>query len=59
MLVNYTRDEECRIAIIDNGKLDITKVLPIARLGYAEYARVETTFTMRLAPRPPAGTAGR
>lgn len=22
MLVNYTRDEECRIAIIDNGKLD-------------------------------------
>lgn len=45
--------------MIDNGKLDISKVLPIARLGYAEYARIETTFTMRLAPRPPAGTAER
>lgn len=37
--------------MIENGKLDISKVMPIARLGYAEYARVEAVFTMSLAQR--------
>lgn len=41
--------------MIEGGKLDVTKVLPIARLGYAEYARVEAVFSMRLAPRPGPG----
>ncbi len=39
--------------MIENGKLDVSKVLPIARLGYAEYARVEAVFTMSLGPRAP------
>jgi flavin reductase (DIM6/NTAB) family NADH-FMN oxidoreductase RutF len=37
--------------MIENGKLDISKVMPIARLGYAEYARVEAVFTMSLGQR--------
>jgi flavin reductase (DIM6/NTAB) family NADH-FMN oxidoreductase RutF len=41
--------------MIEGGKLDVSKVTPIARLGYAEYACVEKVFSMRLAPR---GTGG-
>lgn len=37
--------------MIENGKLDVSKVMPIARLGYAEYARIEAVFTMSLAER--------
>lgn len=33
--------------LIVNGRVDITKVKPIARLGYSEYAVVEKTFSMR------------
>jgi flavin reductase (DIM6/NTAB) family NADH-FMN oxidoreductase RutF len=40
--------------MIDNGKLDLTKVSPIARLGYLEYARVDHVFVMQ-APVRPAG----
>ncbi len=32
-----------------NGRIDIAKLKPIARLGYMDYAVVESTFTM---PRP-------
>lgn len=32
--------------IIVNGKIDITRFKPIARLGYMEYATVESKFTM-------------
>jgi flavin reductase (DIM6/NTAB) family NADH-FMN oxidoreductase RutF len=34
--------------MIENGKLDVSKVSPIARLGYSEYARVEHVFSMHL-----------
>jgi len=33
-------------SIITDGKVDITKLKPIARLGYGEYACVESTFNM-------------
>ena len=36
--------------IIVDGKVDITKIKPIARLGYMEYTIVERIFTMQ---RPP------
>lgn len=42
-------------ALIEGGKLDLTRVSPIARLGYAEYACVEKIFSMRLAPRGSGG----
>jgi flavin reductase (DIM6/NTAB) family NADH-FMN oxidoreductase RutF len=35
--------------IFVNGRIDIAKLKPIARLGYMDYAVVESTFTM---PRP-------
>ncbi len=41
--------------MIENGKLDVRKVLPIARLGYLEYARVENVFSMQPPERRPAG----
>jgi flavin reductase (DIM6/NTAB) family NADH-FMN oxidoreductase RutF len=33
--------------LIVNGRVDITRAKPIARLGYSEYAVVEKTFAMR------------
>jgi flavin reductase (DIM6/NTAB) family NADH-FMN oxidoreductase RutF len=39
--------------MIENGKLDVRKVSPIARLGYLEYARVEHVFVMHPPARPP------
>jgi flavin reductase (DIM6/NTAB) family NADH-FMN oxidoreductase RutF len=33
--------------IIEDGKVDITKFLPIARLGYDEYAKIESVFKMK------------
>lgn len=42
-------------AMIEGGKLDVTKVMPIARLGYLEYARVESVFCMSLGARRSAG----
>jgi len=33
--------------LIVDGRVDITKVKPIARLGYSEYAVVEKTFQLR------------
>jgi flavin reductase (DIM6/NTAB) family NADH-FMN oxidoreductase RutF len=38
--------------MIENGKLDVRKVTPIARLGYLEYARVEHVFVMQPPGRP-------
>lgn len=33
--------------IISNGKVDVAKMKPIARLGYADYAVVKDVFSMR------------
>lgn len=41
--------------MIEGGKLDVSKVSPIARLGYNEYTRVEKVFSMSLAARRTAG----
>lgn len=41
--------------MIDDGKLDVTRMGPIARLGYTEYARVEQVFSMSLAARKAPG----
>lgn len=38
-------------AIVD-GKVDVTRLKPIARLGYGDYAVIDEVFTM---PRPGAG----
>ncbi len=35
--------------VLTDGKVDMSKIKPIARLGYMDYARVDTVFTM---PRP-------
>ena len=35
--------------VLTDGLIDISKVLPIARMGYMDYAKVESVFTM---PRP-------
>ena len=34
--------------IMDNGKLDIASIRPIARLGYSDYTVVDTIFEMRV-----------
>lgn len=34
-------------SVIKNGRVDIVSVRPIARLGYSEYASVESKFSMR------------
>jgi flavin reductase (DIM6/NTAB) family NADH-FMN oxidoreductase RutF len=39
--------------MIVDGKVDVSRVCPIARLGYFEYARVDATFSMSLPPRRP------
>lgn len=39
-------------AIIVDGMVDLTLVKPVARLGYLQYAAVESTFDMK---RPPGG----
>jgi flavin reductase (DIM6/NTAB) family NADH-FMN oxidoreductase RutF len=41
--------------LIDNGKLDVARMCPIARLGYTEYTRVEQVFSMSLAARKVPG----
>jgi flavin reductase (DIM6/NTAB) family NADH-FMN oxidoreductase RutF len=38
--------------MIESGKLDVSKVLPIARLGYLEYARVDHVFVLQGPARP-------
>ncbi len=35
--------------VLTDGLIDISKVLPIARMGYMDYAKIESVFTM---PRP-------
>jgi flavin reductase (DIM6/NTAB) family NADH-FMN oxidoreductase RutF len=35
--------------VLTDGMVDMTKIKPIARLGYMDYTRVDTVFTM---PRP-------
>ena len=37
--------------VLTDGMVDMTKIKPIARLGYMDYTRVDTVFTM---PRPAA-----
>ena len=34
-------------AVLTDGLVDISKVLPIARMGYMDYTKVEQVFTMR------------
>jgi flavin reductase (DIM6/NTAB) family NADH-FMN oxidoreductase RutF len=34
-------------AVITNGRIDLTKIRPIARLGYMDYTVVETIFEMK------------
>jgi len=34
--------------ILPSGKLDISKIKPIARMGYYDYAVIENTFEMRI-----------
>jgi flavin reductase (DIM6/NTAB) family NADH-FMN oxidoreductase RutF len=41
--------------LIDDGKLDVTRMGPIARLGYTQYTRVEQVFSMSLAARKAPG----
>jgi hypothetical protein len=41
-------------AIVD-GKVDVTLLKPIARLGYGDYAVIDKVFTL---PRPGAGDRG-
>ncbi|MEM1039386.1 MAG: flavin reductase family protein [Pseudomonadota bacterium] len=49
--VVYGRVERIHIddAVLDSsGKLDISKIRPIARMGYYEYAVIDETFEMRI-----------
>jgi hypothetical protein len=32
--------------IMDDGKIDILRIKPLARLGYSDYTAVETAFTL-------------
>jgi flavin reductase (DIM6/NTAB) family NADH-FMN oxidoreductase RutF len=34
-------------ALTPEGKLDVVKIRPLARLGYHDYTSVESSFTMR------------
>ena len=34
-------------SLIEDGKVDVTRARPIARLGYMDYATVDTVFAMR------------
>jgi len=34
-------------ALTADGKLDVVKIRPLARLGYHDYTSVESSFTMR------------
>ena len=44
--------------ILENGKLDIAEMKPIARMGYYDYAVVEETFEMRIPEASPEAEAG-
>ena len=41
-------------AVLTDGKIDVSKTVPIARCGYFEYAAVRETFEMRI----PGGGGG-
>src|SRR6478735_4950646 len=46
-------------ALTPEGKLDIVKIRPLARLGYHDYTSVESSFTMRpIGPHAAAREAG-
>jgi flavin reductase (DIM6/NTAB) family NADH-FMN oxidoreductase RutF len=47
-------------ALTPDGKLDVLKIRPIARLGYFDYTSIESTFTMPPpdGPKVDAGRAG-
>ena len=42
-----------------DGKIDIKKVRPLARLGYMDYTSVTEVFTMKAQGNPPARSARR
>jgi flavin reductase (DIM6/NTAB) family NADH-FMN oxidoreductase RutF len=44
-------------AVIVNGHVDVTKVLPLGRLGYMDYCVVDRLFTMPRPSAPDADTA--
>lgn len=44
--------------ITEDGKLDVTKIKPIARMGYYDYAVIEDTFEMRVPGNSDAQNAG-
>jgi flavin reductase (DIM6/NTAB) family NADH-FMN oxidoreductase RutF len=45
-------------AILDDGKLDILKIRPIARMGYYDYTTVDNLFEMRIPNATAAHLAG-
>ena len=45
-------------AIGPDGKLDVTTIRPLARLGYYDYTAVESTFEMRIPDAPEGMMAG-
>jgi flavin reductase (DIM6/NTAB) family NADH-FMN oxidoreductase RutF len=45
-------------AVLTDGKIDVTKTMPIARCGYYDYAVVKETFEMRLPGEGKAVLAG-
>lgn len=45
-------------AVLTDGKIDVSKTVPIARCGYFEYAAVRETFEMRVPGGDPDGGVG-
>ena len=59
--VVYGRVERIHVAdevLTPDGKLDIAKIEPIARMGYYDYTVVRDTFEMRIPGASDAATAG-
>jgi flavin reductase (DIM6/NTAB) family NADH-FMN oxidoreductase RutF len=59
--VVYGRVEEIHVddaVITPDGKIDITKIEPIARMGYYDYTVVRNTFEMRIPNASTAAEAG-
>lgn len=61
--VDVVYGEVVRIHVDDkvigsDGKLDISKIKPIARMGYYDYAVIEDTFEMRIPEASPEAEAG-
>jgi hypothetical protein len=57
-MLSYARIHVDDAVVLADGKLDISRIRPLARLGYYDYASVAEVFEMRIPDAPHQQRAG-